>query len=368
VAPPLVQTSSFAVGSMEDMDRLFEPGESGYVYSRLANPTVAALEAAVADLEGAEQGMAFTSGMAAVHAAATGLLSAGDHVVAPASVYGGSYALFAQILPRFGIETTFVQNRDLDAWQAALRDTTRVLWAETLSNPTLEVVDLRALAELAHKNNARLVVDSTFATPYLNRPLELGADVVVHSASKYLGGHGDLLGGLILSDASAMNEIRPHAVEVGGGMAPFVAWLVLRGLKTLSLRMQRHCSSALQIARALQDHDQVTRVFYPGLAGHPDHARAAAVLEHGFGGMVSIEVQGGLPQAKSVMDKLQIFLRAGSLGDAHSLALLPALTSHRKLGPEALAKAGISDGLIRLSVGLEDPEDLIEDLREALRP
>lgn len=367
VATPLVQTSSFAVASMHDMDRMLGEGESGHVYSRLSNPTVEALEGAVAALEGAERAMAFGSGMAAIHAAATGLLRAGDHVVAPTSVYGGTYVLLAEILPRFGIETTFVDNGDLEAWRSALRPQTKVLWCETIANPTLEVADIAALALIADEAGAHLVVDSTFTTPYLARPLELGAHVVVHSASKYLGGHGDLLGGLVLTDAARMGQIRPHAVEVGGVMAPFVAWLVLRGLKTLAIRMDRHCSSAMLVARALQDNEAVQTVLYPGLESHKDHPRATEVLHHGFGGIVSIEVRGGLPAAKRAMDRLQIFLRAGSLGDAHSLALLPALTSHRKLSPEARKRAGLADGLIRLSIGLEDPQDLIRDLQSALK-
>lgn len=341
-------------------------GASGHVYSRLSNPTVATLEAAVADLEGAEAGLAFTSGMAAIHAALTGLLSAGDHVVAPRSVYGGTWVLLSEVLARFGVETTFVDNRDLDAWRAALRPNTRVVWAETIANPTLEVADLATLAALAHAGGALLVVDATFTTPYLCQPLALGADVAVHSASKYLGGHGDLLGGLILTSDALMRRIRPSAVEVGGVMAPFVAWLILRGLKTLGLRMERHTASALQVARALAEHPRVRRVLYPGLPGHPDHALAQRVLRRGFGGMVSIEVDGDLVAAKAVMNRLQLFLRAGSLGDAHSLALLPAATSHRKLSPPARAAAGISDGLIRLSVGLEDAEDLVQDLLQAL--
>lgn len=366
VAPPLYQTSSFAVEDMEDMDRMLLEGASGHVYSRLSNPTVATLEAAVAELEGAEAGLAFTSGMAAIHAALCGLLSAGDHVVAPRSVYGGTWVLLTEVLARFGVETTFVDNRDLDAWRAALRPNTRVVWAETIANPTLEVADLAALAALAHEGGALLVVDATFTTPYLCQPLALGADVAVHSASKYLGGHGDLLGGLILTSDALMRRIRPSAVEVGGIMAPFVAWLILRGLKTLGLRMERHTASALQVARALAEHPRVRRVLYPGLPGHPDHALAQRVLRRGFGGMVSIEVDGDLVAAKAVMNRLQLFLRAGSLGDAHSLALLPAATSHRKLSPAARAAAGISDGLIRLSVGLEDAEDLVQDLLQAL--
>lgn len=366
VAPPLVQSTSFAMPSMHDMDRILDAGESGFLYSRLANPTVQSLEVALADLEGAEAAMAFGSGMAAIHAAATGLLSAGDHVIAPSSVYGGTYALFAQILPRFGIETSFVDNQDLEAWRAAIRPTTKVLWAETLANPTLEVADIPGLADVARAAKAHLVVDSTFTTPYLSQPLTQGADVVVHSASKYMGGHGDLLGGVVLTDAALMNEIRPHAIEVGGGMAPFVAWLVLRGLKTLSLRMDRHCASAMLVANDLTQVESVTRVLYPGLESHADHRRAQECLHHGYGGIVSFEMKGGLQDAIAAMDRLKIFLRAGSLGDAHSLALLPAATSHRKLTPKARAEAGIPDGLIRLSIGLEDPQDLISDLRSAL--
>ncbi|MCB9648982.1 MAG: aminotransferase class I/II-fold pyridoxal phosphate-dependent enzyme [Deltaproteobacteria bacterium] len=366
VAAPIYQTSSFAVGEMDDMDRMLLQGESGHMYSRLSNPTVAALEAAVADLEGTEAGLAFTSGMAAIHAVLTGMLSAGEHAVVPRSVYGGTWALLREVLARFGVETTFVDNRDPVAWRSALRPNTKIVWAETIANPTLEVADIAALAELAHGAGARLVVDATFTTPYLCRPVELGADLVVHSASKYLGGHGDLLGGVLVGPKDLMKRIQHSAVEVGGVMAPFVAWLILRGLKTLGLRMERHTASALSVARALEAHPRVRTVLYPGLPSHPEHVLAQRVLQNGFGGMVSFEVEGGLEAAKAVMNRLQLFLRAGSLGDAHSLALLPAATSHRRLGAEARAAAGIADGLIRLSVGLEDAQDLIHDLEQAL--
>lgn len=366
VAPSMVLSTSFAMPDVDSLEEILGRGASGYMYSRLSNPTVDTLERAVADLEGGEAAMAFTSGMAAIHGIATGLLSAGDHVVAPASVYGGTWAMLAQILPRFGVETTFVDNRDLDAWQAALRPNTKVVWAETITNPTLEVADLAAIARMTRAHGARLVVDATFATPYLSRPLALGADVVVHSASKYLGGHGDLLGGLFVTSKAILREVRSHCVEVGGTMAPFVAWLVLRGIKTLGLRVDRHCASALEVARFLDAHPRVRRTLYPGLPQHPDHEAAQERLRGRYGGMVSFEVDGDQAAAERVMDRLTLFLRAGSLGDCHSLAQLPAATSHRKLGPEARARAGIPDGLIRLSVGLEDPEDLCRDLDRAL--
>ncbi len=366
IAPPLIQTASFAFDHAPDIADACERPEDGFIYSRLSNPTVDMLERTIADLEGGDAALAFGSGMAAIHAALVGLLSAGDHIVAPVAVYGGTFGLLTRVLNRLGIESTFVDNNDPQAWRDAIRPNTKVVYAETIANPALSVPDLESLAALAHGAKAKLVVDSTFATPYLCRPLEHGADVVVHSASKYLGGHGDLIAGLVIGAKQVIEPIRDTAIEVGGAVAPFVAWLVLRGLKTLGIRVARSSSSALFLARKLQAHPKVKRVLYPGLSSHPDRERAKRYLPKGCSGVLAIELVGEKDNAERFMSALTLFQRAASLGDAHSLAIQPAATTHRQLSAQELARAGISETYVRLSVGLEDPEDLLEDLEQAL--
>lgn len=366
ISVPLYQTASFAFDHNEEIATAIHDHQHANVYSRLSNPTVRALERAVADLEGAEDGVGFASGMAAIHCAFVTLCQAGDHVVSQASLYGGSFALLQHVLPRLGIETTFVKNGDLEGIRRAIRPATKVVYAETIGNPALYVADLPALAEIAHARGARLVVDSTFASPYLCRPLEHGADVVVHSASKYLGGHGDLIGGVLTGDPEVVKRAREMAIDTGGVMSPFVAWLVIRGLATLELRMERHSASALRVAEHLEKHARVRRVIYPGLPSHPDRAVAARLLKNGASGMVAFELDGSREDGARVMDRLRLVKRAASLGDAHSLALQPASTSHRQLNADELQLAGISESFIRLSVGLEDVEDLIADLDQAI--
>jgi methionine-gamma-lyase len=363
---PIYQTTSFEFEDTEAMGDALASHDQPFMYSRVSNPTVAAFEEALAALEGGEAAVGFASGMAAVHGAVTALAGAGDHVVAPRSMYGNSYGLLQKVLPHFGIHTTFVENGDLEAIEAAFTPRTRIVYAETIANPALLVADLPRLAELAHRRGARLVVDSTFASPYLSRPLEHGADLVIHSASKYLGGHGDLIAGAVVGEHALMRRVRQMAIDLGGIMAPFVAWLILRGLKTLALRMERHVASATAVARFLDGRAELTRVLYPGLPSHPDHALATRLLPRGAGGMVGLELEGGRAAGLRFMDRLRLFRLAGSLGDAHSLALQPATTSHRQLGPEGLRAAGISEGFVRLSIGLEDPEDLVADLEQAL--
>lgn len=365
-APPIVQTSGFAFESMESLEESFSvPGS--FHYSRVRNPTVDALERMMAELEGGEVACAYASGMAAVHGVLSALLRPGDRIVAPDRIYGGSHAFFHGFLADYGVTTTFVETRDLSAWRRALESPARVVFAETITNPTLEVVDLDAIAELSRAAGAELVVDATFTTPYLSRPLTQGADYVLHSATKYLGGHGDLLAGLVIGSEAKMRPVKRRLIETGGNLAPFVAWLVLRGLRTLGLRMERHSASALHVARFLAAHPGVETVYYPGLASHPDHARAMALFGDRGSGMVSMVVEGGFEAAKRVVNQLDLFARAGSLGDTHSLAVLPGMASHRHLGPEGLAAMGISPGFVRLSIGLEDPEDLVADLDRALR-
>lgn len=364
-ATPIVQTSGFSFENVESLEESFSvPGS--FHYSRVSNPTVDALERLIADLEGGDAACAYASGMAAIHGVLSALLRPGDRIVAPDRVYGGSHAFFHGFLRDFGVETTFVKTSDLAAWRGALERPARVVFAETITNPTLEVVDLEAIAKLSLARGAKLVVDATFTTPYLSRPLELGADYVVHSATKYLGGHGDLIAGLVVGREADMRAVKRRLVETGGNLSPFVAWLVLRGLKTLGLRMERHCASALQLARFLSEHPKVEAVHYPGLSPHPDHERAMRLFGGRGSGVVSLVLGGGLESAKRFVNTLALFERAGSLGDTHSLAVLPSMASHRHLGPEGLAEMGITPGFVRLSVGLEDPEDLIRDLEAAL--
>lgn len=367
IAIPIHQTASFAFDGTTHLDAALEDLGSGFVYSRLTNPTVDALERGVADLERGGAALAFSSGMAAIHGALIGTCKSGDHIVAPSALYGGSFGLMKKVLPRYGVTTTFVENGDLEAIKAAMRPETKVVYTETIANPNLAVADLPALARIAHDAQAKLVVDNTFASPYLCRPIEHGADIVVHSASKYLGGHGDLIGGMLIGGRDEVTELQRLLIEVGGAMAPFVAWLVLRGLKTLSLRMNQHTASAQQIAEALDARDDVRVVHYPGLPNHPDHEVAKRTLSNGFGGMVAFELVGGdRARVSRFLDALELISLAGSLGDAHSLALAPAFTTHRQFAPAERAAAGIPDGFIRLSVGLEDPKDLLADLDAAL--
>lgn len=366
MSPPIVQTSSFAFDSMADLDTVAGDSSKGYAYSRLKNPTVDHLEVAVADLEGAEEGVAFGSGMAAIHAAMLSLCSAGDHVVAPRTLYGGAHALFTHIFPQLNIDVTFVPNDDLDALERAMKKNTKVVYAETITNPTLEVADLKAQAEIAKRHRAAFVVDSTLASPALCRPIEHGADLVIHSASKYLGGHGDLIAGVVVGAKAHMRPIRKMNLLVGGCCAPFVAWLVVRGIKTLSIRMKQHCDNALGVAEFLRSRREIDVVHYPGLPDHPSYDRAKAQLDVGFGALVSFVVPGDLGRAQAALDRLQLFERAGSLGDAHSLALLPALASHRSFSSTEREAAGMPDGFVRLSIGLEDVEDLRADLAQAL--
>lgn len=366
LAVPIVQTSSFGFPSVESMESTMAKPGTGYVYSRAQNPTVDAMERGVAALEQTEAAVGFSSGMAAIHAAILAELSQGDHMVAPASMYGGAYALFTRVFPKIGVDVSFVTDASVDGFRAAMQDNTRVLYTETIGNPRLAVPDLPAMAELAHKHGASLLVDSTLAPPPVSHPALEGADLVIHSASKYYGGHGDLIGGLVAGSKDRIKAVRTIMFDTGGCMAPFVAWLVLRGMKTLPLRMGHHQASASQVAEFLSAQVQVETCLYPGLKSHPDHARAAQTLD-GFGAIIAAELRGGDAAATALANHLKLFERAGSLGDAHSLVIQPAMASHRALTPAQRAEAGINPGFIRFSIGLEDPEDLVEDLREGLR-
>lgn len=360
VVVPIYQTSTYAQADVGQ--------HKGYEYSRTGNPTRVALEACLASLESGRYGLAFASGMAAedtlLHS-----LDAGDHVVVADDVYGGTYRLLKRVLERAGIRSSFVDMARAADVEAALEPRTRLVWLESPTNPLLKLIDIRAVAEVAHARGIPVAVDNTFASPACQRPLELGADVVHHSTTKYLGGHSDVVGGALVTSDDALHErLRFLQNAVGGVPGPFDSWLVLRGLKTLAVRMRQHSQNAEQIARYLEAHPRVRRVYYPGLASHPRHALARQQMVGGFGGMLSFEVDGGLQAARRVVRSTRLFTLAESLGGVESLIELPALMTHASLPPEQRAAVGIDDGLIRLSVGIEDAEDLLEDLDQALRP
>ena len=365
---PIFQTSTFVMHDAEHGAELFDHRAKGYIYTRLGNPNHVVVESKVADLENAEAAIATASGMAAISAALTSLLENGDHVVAGRVLYGCTYSLLHSVLPRFGIETTFVDARDLDAVRGAVTDRTRLLLVETPSNPNLEIYDLAALADVAHDHGAQLMVDNTFCTPYLQRPIDLGADLVVHSATKYLNGHGDVIAGFVVGRAETLEKIREIGLKdiTGAVLGPFEAFLTLRGMKTLSYRMDAHCRNAQAVAEFLEGHPRVTRVLFPGLPSHPQFALAKRQMS-GPGGVLSFEVRGGHDAAVAVINHVRLISIAVSLGDIESLIQHPASMTHSTYGAHERDVAGISDGLVRLSVGLEDPADLIADLDRALQ-
>ena len=366
---PIYQTATFSAETVEALAAAVaeqEGGYAGYGYSRLANPTVDALGDAVAELEGAEAGFALASGMAAIHAALLSVAGAGDRIVATRAVYGSTQSLLVRVLGRLGIRTEFVDVTDLDAVDRALRsEPTRVLYLETISNPTIVVADIAALSAIARRQRAVVVVDSTFASPYLVRPLELGADLVVHSATKYLSGHSDVLAGVVAGSRERVHAVRRVQVDTGATLAPLAAFLVLRGLPTLAVRMERQAATAATLATLLEGRPGVERVHYPGLASHPQHDLAARQLRLP-GAMLAIELAGGRAAGAAFVDALAIPERTASLGSIHTIVAHAASTTHRQLDAAQLAAAGIGPGLLRVSVGLEDEEDLVADVEAAL--
>ncbi|HET9670006.1 MAG TPA: O-acetylhomoserine aminocarboxypropyltransferase [Casimicrobiaceae bacterium] len=401
-ATPIYQTTSFVFEDSDQAAALFNMERAGHVYSRLSNPTCAVLEERIAALEGGVGAIATASGQAALHLAIVTLMSAGSHVVASRSLYGGSHNLLDYTLPRFGIETTFVDPRDLDAWQRAIRPNTRLLFGETLGNPGLEVLDVTRVASLAHAHGLPLLVDSTFTTPWLMRPFEHDADLVVHSATKFLSGHGTVIGGLLVdsgrfdwnarharekfptltepyagfhdmvfaeesSTAAFLLRARREGVrDFGACMAPMTAFHILQGIETLPLRMARHVENARAIVRFLREHPFVGRIGYPELPDHPDHELAKRLLPRGAGAVFSFDLEGTRAQGKRFIEALKLFSHLANVGDAKSLVIHPASTTHFRMSDEDLRRAGITEGTIRLSVGLEDPADLIDDLSRAL--
>ncbi|EEX48309.1 MULTISPECIES: methionine gamma-lyase [Jonquetella] len=368
LAVPIYETSTFIFDSAEQGGRRFALEEEGFIYTRLGNPTTATLERRVAALEGGDEAIATSSGMGAIASVFWALLKAGDHVVTDSCLYGCTFALLEHSLTRFGVEVSFVDTANLEEVRAAMKPNTRMVYLETPANPNLKIVDIAAVSKIAHSHeNVVLVVDNTFATPYLQRPLELGADVVVHSATKYLNGHGDVIAGLVVTNKELASPIRWVGLKdcTGAVLGPQEAFLIIRGLKTLPIRMERHCANAKLVAEFLDKHPKVAKVYYPGLASHEGHDIAAKEMKD-FGAMISFELKGGVEEGRTLMNSVKVCSLAVSLGDTETLIQHPASMTHSPYSPEERHAAGITDGLVRLSVGLEDPEDIIADLDAAL--
>ncbi|QPF74256.1 O-acetylhomoserine aminocarboxypropyltransferase [Roseateles sp. DAIF2] len=403
-ATPIHLSTSFVFENSEHAASLFNMERAGHVYSRISNPTTAVFEERMAALEGGVGAIATASGQAALHLAIATLAGAGSHIVASAALYGGSHNLLHYTLARFGIETSFVKPGDIDAWRAAIRPNTKLLFGETLGNPGLDVLDIPTISAIAHEAGLPLLVDATLTTPYLLRPVELGADLVYHSATKFLSGHGTVVGGVLVDggtfDWQAAHDrhgrfpelCEPYAGfhnmvfaeestvgafllrarreglrDFGACMSPHTAWLILQGIETLSLRMQRHVANAQKVAEFLAGHELVAKVGYPGLASHPDHGLAQQLLPRGCGSVFSFDLKGSREQGKRFIEALQIFSHLANVGDCRSLVIHPATTTHFRMDDAALAQAGITPGTIRLSIGLEDADDLIADLKRALK-
>ena len=359
--------SGYVYDSAERAEARFKGDEEGFVYSRYSNPTLAMFETRMCALEGAEAARGTASGMAAVNASLFSFLKAGDHLVSARALFGSCRYIVEDLLPRFGVETTLIDGRDLSAWEAAMRPNTRAVFFETPTNPVLELVDIEAVAKIAHRAGALVVVDNVFATPMLQRPIPLGVDIVVYSATKHIDGQGRCLGGVVLGKKDFIEDkLHTYLKQTGPSLSPFNAWVLLKGLETLPLRVERHCASAATIADFLAERKEVARVFYPGRDDHPQREIAKRQMDGG-GPMVAFEVKGGKREAFRFLNALQIFKISNNLGDAKSLATHPATTTHQRLAPEVRAELGIFDRSIRLSIGLEDVEDLKTDLDQALR-
>ncbi len=363
---PIYQSSTFVFDSVQQGADRFAGEEDGYVYTRLGNPTQADLEKQIAELEGAESAIATASGMAATSAAVLELLSAGDHLLASDTLYGCTHSLFEEMLPKWDIEVSFIDMSDPENIQRHIKENTEVIFAETPANPTLSIVDIERASQIAGRAGADLIIDNTFMTPYLQKPLEMGADYVIHSATKYISGHGDTIAGLIVGSEEELAEMKGSAIkDIGGIIAPFNAFLLLRGLKTLCVRMDRICENTRRVAEFLRDHPGVDRVRYPGFADHPQHELAQKQMD-AFGGMLTFELKGGFEDGKNLMDAVNLCTLAVSLGDVDTLIQHPASMTHSVVPEEERLKAGITDNLVRLSVGIESVNDIISDLDRAL--
>lgn len=365
VVSPIYQVSTFSYPDSETGRAVFAGEETGYLYTRLSNPTIDNFEKNLANLECAEDAVAFASGMAAVMAVILSCAQSGENVVAPRIIYGGTYGALRDTLPRMGVKVNWIDKVTVEQVSAAIDDKTRLVITETPANPNLSITDITAISEVCHKRSIPMAVDNTFATFAIQQPILLGADIVLHSCTKYIGGHGDTLGGVVAGSKTLMAGIRKQKSDVGGCQSPFNAWLLNRGLKTLPLRMERHSQNAAIVADYFTKHPKVARVFYPGLASHPGHDIAARQMK-AFGGMVSIELPGGLPTAARFLDSLHIITQAVSLGDVSSLACHPSSTTHHAYTSSELERAGLSEDLTRISVGIENINDLLDDLDQAL--
>ena len=357
IMTPIFQTSTFAQAGIGD--------HKGFEYARTANPTRSALEACMAELENGTYGLAFASGMAAENAVLS-LLSTGDHMIACDDLYGGSYRIFEKVMRRYNVETSYVTASNIADYARAIRPNSKLIWLETPTNPLLRLIDIKAVAEIAHQHNLLLVVDNTFASPYFQQPLDLGADIVVHSTTKYINGHSDVIGGvLVMNNQEVYESLQFFQNAAGGVPGPFDAWLTLRGIKTLAVRMRQHEENAQAIANFLEEHPRVEKVYYPGLPSHPDYALAKRQMS-GFGGMVSFQFKGVAADVDKVVRRLKVFAFAESLGGVESLVCHPVSMTHGSIPREIREARGLTDTLLRLSVGIEDAEDLIADLEQAL--
>ncbi len=367
VSEAIFLTQGFVYESAEQAAARFqEAGPDEFIYARYGNPTVRMFEERIAGLEGTEDAFATASGMAAVNAALVSMLKEGDHVVSARALFGSCLYILEEVLTRFGVEVSFVDGTDLDQWRAAIRPDTKAVFLESMSNPTLEVIDLPAVAELAHAVGALVVVDNVFSTPVFSRAVDLGADVIVYSATKHIDGQGRVLGGVVLGSREFIRKtIEPYAKHTGSAMSPFTAWVLLKGLETLELRVRAQADTALAIAERLEGHEKLARVIYPGLESHPDHAVAMRQLEKG-GTVVALDLKGGQEAAFRFLNALNVVIISNNLGDAKSIITHPATTTHQRLTVEQRDALGITPGMVRLSVGLEDASDLIADLLAAL--
>ena len=364
VGVPITRTSGFTFANVDEMKRWAEGKSSGYIYTRYGNPTLAIAEAKLAALESGEAAVVTSSGSSAVSSALLSQLQAGDELISSSQLYGGSFRLMRDIFPRFGIRVRFV-GPDLGGIERMVSPRTKVLYIETPTNPALRLVDLRKAVAFAREWGLVSIIDNTFATPVLQRPLEIGFNLVVHSASKYLAGHSDVIAGAVIGSTELLRQVRKYIIYLGGSMDPGVAFLLIRGLKTLDVRIEKQCKTAMAVARFLERHPKVARVSYPGLPSHPDHKLAKKQME-AFGAMMSFDMKNGLSGARQVCDRIRVFLLAASLGGVESLVSLPIYTSHVNMTADELRQAGVAQGTIRLSIGLEDAEDLIDDLHQAL--
>lgn len=367
---PIYQTSTFVFKNAEEAADKFankeQPG--AYLYTRVGNPTQEQLEDKIALLEGGEAGLAFSSGIGAISTTILTLCSSGDHIVSTNSIYGSTYAFLSKHCKRFGIETTFVDGENTENIRKAMKENTKIVYIESPSNPVLALVDIEAAAKIAHEYGALLLIDSTFASPYSQRPLKLGADIVIHSATKSINGHGDVIAGIIVGKKEILDKVRFDGImdTTGACLSPFDAWLILRGMKTLGARIRITTSSALKVARFLEKHPKIEKVYYPGLESNPQHELAKKQMDD-FGSIVSFEVKGGVEAGRQLMNNVKVCTLAVSLGDAETLIEHPASMTHKQIKREERLEAGITDGLVRLSIGLEDPNDIINDLDEALK-